>query len=343
MRFFKKPAFDSPIDKNVVLLSRSCFALKLICETVAKRKQRKVTILFPDFFCGETLNALRDDNNVILQFYSINDEFEPEYSKINLSNSNVDLFVFVHFFGMYLNIAQAREFCNNIGSVLIEDCAHVLYPKVPFGTIGDYAIFSPHKCLPIVDGAMLKHNECANKEDWEEIKANISSLPRFSALKQYAINFGKNIFAVKAQGTYNPEAHYDARKQSETPSRISYISERILLTYSYDELVCYEKQRMKNLELLETVMRHFPVKSMITNEGTSIPYFGYFMIVDVANAQRTANTLKTLGLPLGVWSYLPYEVKATEITNAENFSTYCFSVPLHQYVTKKQIMSIVCK
>ena len=96
------------------------------------------------------------------------DDFEPDWKYIKENNQfkENDIFVFVHFFGEYHDINRARTFCDNNNCILIEDCAHVLYKYGKMAQKGDFVLFSPHKLLGLMDGAVIL---CNNSEKNERI------------------------------------------------------------------------------------------------------------------------------------------------------------------------------
>jgi perosamine synthetase len=69
--------------------------------------------------------------------------------------------VVIHYFGFPGPVRELRDVCTRRGVALIEDCAHALYSRDgdrPLGTVGDAAIFSPWKSLPLPDGGLLVLN-----------------------------------------------------------------------------------------------------------------------------------------------------------------------------------------
>ena len=139
-------------------LSRSTWSLALIA--LWKRKElkeiRPLVIWVPDFFCNEPLNLLRL-SGVKLFFYPVTDLFEPNYTLCRTQSALIppDIFLLVHYFGKPAKGAVAKEFCTMNKCWLIEDAAHVLKPVSGIGDYGDFVIYSPHKLLPIFDGAVL--------------------------------------------------------------------------------------------------------------------------------------------------------------------------------------------
>ncbi|MBX9634574.1 MAG: hypothetical protein K2X44_06300, partial [Magnetospirillum sp.] len=61
----------------------------------------------------------------------------------------------------------ARNWCDACGAILVEDAAHVLAPVPGVGERGDFVLYSPHKLLPVPDGALLVVRERAKRlEPW---------------------------------------------------------------------------------------------------------------------------------------------------------------------------------
>jgi hypothetical protein len=138
-------------------LSRSAWSLALIA---LWRKNRApaapVTVWIPDYFCNASLAALRQTGAKLL-FYAVTDKMTPDFAACRklVDAGPPDLFVLVHYFGQPTAAAAARDFCARHGAWLVEDAAHVLYPVDGIGTYGDFVLYSPHKHLPIPDGAVL--------------------------------------------------------------------------------------------------------------------------------------------------------------------------------------------
>ena len=66
--------------------------------------------------------------------------------------------VVAHYFGFPQPIDAIRALCDELGIVLLEDCAHAIlgeYHGHPLGSFGDYTIASPMKFYPIYDGGIL--------------------------------------------------------------------------------------------------------------------------------------------------------------------------------------------
>ena len=140
-------------------------------DSVADKSNDRVVFWLPDYFCNETLYCFRRDWMDIV-YYPIDIALDPDWETVRAmikdeEQANPDIILMAHYFGVYHDIAKMRDLANNAGAVLIEDCAHCLYPH-PLGQIGakgDYVIYSQHKQLPISDGAVLRVNPEAAKKD----------------------------------------------------------------------------------------------------------------------------------------------------------------------------------
>lgn len=138
-------------------LSRSAWSLALIA---LWRKSRapaaRPTAWLPDFFCNSSLHALRL-TGFKLVFYPLTSRMEPDMVACRkLAEVNPpDMFLLVHYFGCPVHPAPASDFCRRYGAWLVEDASHVLRPLDGVGAGGDFVIYSPHKHLPVPDGAVL--------------------------------------------------------------------------------------------------------------------------------------------------------------------------------------------
>jgi hypothetical protein len=138
-------------------LSRSAWSLALIASwREGRRPRHPVTVWIPDFFCNSSLTPLRA-TGARLVFYPLTDKLAPDISACRaLTNDSApDIFLLVHYFGQPTDAVATIDFCSRHGAWLIEDAAHVLRPTSSIGTDGDFVLYSPHKHLPIPEGAVL--------------------------------------------------------------------------------------------------------------------------------------------------------------------------------------------
>lgn len=74
------------------------------------------------------------------------------------ADAGIKVLVATHYFGFPQDLNALRALCDARGLALVEDCAHALFGAHagrPLGSVGDYAIASSMKFLPIYEGGCL--------------------------------------------------------------------------------------------------------------------------------------------------------------------------------------------
>jgi dTDP-4-amino-4,6-dideoxygalactose transaminase len=91
-------------------------------------------------------------------FYPIDATGAPWLEAIENTTKNVRAMIVAHYFGLPQPMSRVRDFCDERGIVMIEDCAHTMFGEVegrPAGSFGDFAIASLTKFFPTTDGGCL--------------------------------------------------------------------------------------------------------------------------------------------------------------------------------------------
>ena len=91
-------------------------------------------------------------------FYPIDATGAPWLEAMEKTTHGVRAMIAAHYFGLPQRMSKVREFCDERGIVLIEDCAHAMFGEVegrPAGSFGDFAIASLTKFFPTTDGGCL--------------------------------------------------------------------------------------------------------------------------------------------------------------------------------------------
>lgn len=138
-------------------LSRTAWSLALVALWRKRRSNGRTTTMWvPDYFCNAALEAVRVAG-VKLVFYPLTSTLDPDLSACRLLavDGKPDLFVLAHYFGRPASASGARDFCTHHDAWLIEDAAQILRAIDGVGEYGDFVLYSPHKHLPIPDGAVL--------------------------------------------------------------------------------------------------------------------------------------------------------------------------------------------
>jgi perosamine synthetase len=116
------------------------------------------TILVPSYHEGIELDALLAAGYRV-RHYRVDQELRIDLADVErrLDRSVAALYV-IHYFGLPQPLAVLRDFCDAHGLRLIEDCALALFSRANgmwLGSVGDVAIFSIYKTLPVPHGGYL--------------------------------------------------------------------------------------------------------------------------------------------------------------------------------------------
>jgi perosamine synthetase len=129
-------------------------------------------VLLPAYICATAVEPFLA-YGVTVDFYEVPRDCRVDVASIEARiDHRTRAVVCVHYFGFPQRLASLRDVCDRHGIFLIEDCAHVLPDSatdVEMGSVGDVAVFSWRKLLPIGDGAELVINRprCAARVGWE--------------------------------------------------------------------------------------------------------------------------------------------------------------------------------
>jgi len=132
-------------------------------------------VLVPAYHCESMLSPVRHIG-ASPSFYRINQDTSVDLDSCKtMINAKTRAIIVTHYFGFPQNLKDIRSFCDNNELILIEDCAHSLfgsYNGANIGSVGDYAIASTMKFLPVFDGGIL----ASNSRQLSQIKLKSPSL-----------------------------------------------------------------------------------------------------------------------------------------------------------------------
>lgn len=119
-------------------------------------------ILVPTYHCP-TMIAPIVELGAIPVFYPLDDLGAPQLDWIKREfTEDVRVILVAHFFGLPQPMTKVRNWCDQRGVRLIEDCAHALFGSVDgrdIGAWGDVSIASLTKFLPVPEGGCLVTNK----------------------------------------------------------------------------------------------------------------------------------------------------------------------------------------
>lgn len=115
-------------------------------------------VLFPAYNCGHEIEPFLR-RGIRPAFYRVRPGLRVEPDDVERQlRGETRAVLLTHYFGFPQDTGPIRELCDRHGLLLIEDCAHALYSADrggPLGSLGDAAVFSLRKSLPLTDGGAL--------------------------------------------------------------------------------------------------------------------------------------------------------------------------------------------
>ena len=304
--------------------SRSAWSLSAIAGCRQRLSGNDVvTVWVPDFFCNASLAPLRS-MGARLVLYPVTADLLPDFDALDAltREHGPDLFLLVHYFGRPAVADAIVAFCRQQGAWLVEDAAHLLRPSDGIGESGDCVLYSPHKHLPIPDGALqvvradgpARLAEQADvlrtmREMHEELVASSATSCRVAyvwLIKRLLQRLGLRARDPEVASGVEAEAG-DACLAS---PGISALAKRLLtpLTGKLDKVARLRKRHAQDwkeillpCDLLDTVKA-----SLVT----WTPYLACFTGERESDAQQLFERLRCAGFPVTTWPDLPPEVVA---------------------------------
>lgn len=361
--------------ENTWLFAESCMSINVVLQAIRKVKMvganlmdenastsKKiltkhtdgVAIWLPDYFCNQTLNCFYE-NWLEIYYYPIDSDMNPKWDVVReeAKKRAMDIFVFVHYFGMYHDISKAREICNLHEAILLEDCAHVLYPH-PMGRIGkngDFVIYSQHKQLPISDGAVLLYNPEASKTDFTMVYNNLNviynnTVPKANNKKWYWMKAVQKVTKVHRDLPYSFGVHMGEQENlNYLPYRISPWSYNILSRYTYEDYKRIAYIRRDNVRIMNEVIcsRYPQVRALNPVLDDEVPYMAVYSLADVATDEEKKQIMDELiqdDFTVLYWPDLPHDLRYEKThDDALQLSKDIFVIPaIHQDIKPQQLV-----
>ena len=359
--------FDSVDDNKILapwlkgddfgfLLSRSAWSLSIIAQIRHLVTKSEVCVWLPDYFCNSSIAPLRElDTNLV--FYPILDDGSPNIEVCNeLLNqySSPDLFIVVHYFGYLVDLKETSEFVEAHKSWLIEDAAHILLPNEKLGIYSHYLIFSPHKFLPIPQGAIL-----VVKRDKLKKEYNLKPLQFQSCYEDLLINTKKNNLidltwvmkrSLQKLGFNNPlrkKENFSSDEFIMDTKKFIYpemtgFSKKLLslLVESFDQEIRARKENYENWKV--SMKKAFQEsKEIFIQSDNLLPYVLGLTFPNESKAQEVFLYLQNLRIPVSSWPDLPPEI----IANSEDHNLAItlrqssIFLPVHKSISSELIRS----
>lgn len=116
------------------------------------------TVLVPSYHCP-TMVAPVILANLNVAYFGLRADGLPKLETIDAAVASKSKAMIVsHYFGLAHSLAEVRQWCDERGIALIEDCAHCYFGQAgerPVGAWGDYSTASLSKFFPVPEGGVL--------------------------------------------------------------------------------------------------------------------------------------------------------------------------------------------
>ena len=334
---------------DLIWTSQTAISVRLIIENYQLVMERDVIRLWlPDFFCAETEQLFKKDK-IQIDYYPITEKFEPDWKilKKMAAESVGDIFVFVHYFGVYHDINIAKEFCKRNDMLLIEDCAHVLYNSGKFGVKGDFTVYSPHKILPVCDGGIIRYNEKDERiqKVVDGIKKQLEEEVRAGNCVSWRVKKAlQKIIKVRRSTVFKVGPHFSDEKavtENEVRLGISRWSYNTLSGYSYTEIKKIAFTRKMNLDTMNYIVDWLlPEAEPVMTDDVVCPYAALYSIEKIKDKQGAVKKLERAGLLVTFWPTLPGGIKQMKDKSiAADMSENLLVIPIHQGMTPQYMLN----
>ena len=291
-------------------------------------------VLLPSYLCESVVTPV-EAVGARPAFYPVGKRLDVDVADLHLAISPATrAVVLIHYLGFPGPLQEVWELCHRLGIALIEDCAHALYSRngeVPLGSVGDLAIYSPWKSLPLPDGGLLR----LNREGLTVAAPETQPAPRETASR----------LAYRALGTVEQLVGWSPRlmllqrqslrrqmhdRVSAGPAEMlagSEVSWRLLLAAHAEEVV--EKRRRNYARLLDACRELAWAIPVFDSLPTGVCPLGLPLVAE--NRDHWRDVLLRRGVNVRTyWEQLPPLVNLQQFPDAAWLRDRILVLPVHQ-------------
>lgn len=333
--------------RDTVLTHQGRYAIHLICRLLHIGEGDEV--LVPAYNCGAEVDPFlwtgakavfyRVDNRAALDTEDIVRRVTPSTKVVYVT----------HYFGWPQKLDELAKWCKEKHLFLVEDCALALFsdgPKNTIGRVGDAAIYSFVKSLPVPDGGALV---LKNGNTWTDPSADeppphrntlLNTLPLLKKWFMHTSKFWQhhgfvrellNRSWLKRRTNQDneieremPESNYfDEQKISWSMSRIA---NSILCRVEPHSIVA---RRRRNYRQLHDSLHDIPSIELLFDDlpDTVTPWSLPFFVKD---RNRWCNALEGKGILVGGWPSYHRGLDWKDFPEARHLKNDLLTLPIHQ-------------
>ncbi len=330
--------------------SRSAWSLAYLSEwRKLQTGQEIINVWLPDFFCNSALVHLRKTGiNPI--FYPLDSNMTPDFSECPqlLEQHSPDIFVLVHFFGQPANPEESVKLCKARNAWLVEDATHVFVPVQGVGEYGDAVMYSPHKHLPIYDGAVLilrpdGPSALPITSFPAEARSSILTSAKSNGIGTIKWLLKRTIQKIGVRRSTFPDTFatdLDLSSKATLAADMSGFSRRLLsrITTDIDAIAMIRRERYADWQ---TVLKSLGLPEITPiNDISPTPYMAALQCPDPESTKSLFAAILKAGIPVSTWPDLPPEILSFPGNHlgALQLRKTRIYLPVHQSMTRKQVI-----
>jgi perosamine synthetase len=342
----KSPDWFQFTERDTIFTHQGRYAIFLMCQLLHIGPGDEVMV--PAYNCGAEIDPYiwagakvvfyRVDKRALIDLEDIIGRLTPSTRMIHVS----------HFYGWPQEIGELGKWCKEKGLHLLEDCALALFsdgPNRTIGRIGDSAIYSFVKSLPVPDGGALvltKNIRNENKKFRPPRHRNIvlSSLPLLKKSLMHKNTVWQNHGLTRKLLTRSwlkrpvddnneierqmPKSNYFTGEK--IGWSISRLSKGILSTTNPKNIV---EIRRRNYQYLNSALINVPSIRLLFNElPDGVCPLSFPVLVKDRN--RWCKALEDSGILVGGWPSYHRGFDWKEFPEARNLKNNLLALPVHQ-------------
>lgn len=325
-------------------------------------------ILVPVYACGSELDVLIA-RGLTLDFYPIQADLSVDFDALEsmVTTDTRALFV-VHYFGFSQPLKELDEFIRRHKLLLIEDNAHGLYSRdangTPLGSIGDFAIFSIYKSVPVLDGGALVMKKHVLSEQLVRpgLKRSLGklrpmmerTLSAFSPLLARAITAlldplakllkrepqqATNTVLENAVGVTAPKESYKPFTEADRQIGISLFSQRIAETFEAEQITA---SRRKNYQRVDQAIRQAsgPFRPLMEAlPKGSCPLF--YPVLEDSPERHLRRALLANGIEIHGFGFAHCALPESGFDWERKLKSQISCLPIHQSLSERDLQHIL--
>ncbi len=305
-------------------------------------------VLLPAYHCRTIVESVLHVG-AEARFYPMTTDLRPDFANMGalVSDGKASTFLMTHYFGFANALAEAKAYCESAGIAFIEDCAHAFYGEQGgsvLGTVGDYAIASAWKFLPVWDGAMLRDNTMPSRKSglkpqpfseeiramralvnaWLEGRRRKPVLPALSP--QQLVEGAAEIHGGQSRMPKEDPSGFRARLVGAAGCSVSRWA---VLNSPHDDVA--EKRRQNYQHWLNGIQRFPGVRPLFSSLPDGVAPYAFPLLTDAEGL--VFHALKLAGIPIWRWE----DVARTTCPVAQDYRLRLLQLPCHQDLRAEEV------